>query len=73
MAPSRPAAGSFGQTKIPMHQGIPIEKAKDIVKFIKNRRKGWQASYSCTCAEHRQDRDSLQEIIALMKQPDFGI
>src|SRR3954467_6935406 len=39
-----PAAGSTVRQKITMQQGIPIEKARDIVKTIKNSKKKVQAS-----------------------------
>src|SRR5437879_12344135 len=39
-----PAAGSTARQKISMQQGIPIEKARDIVKLMKNSKKKEQAS-----------------------------
>src|SRR5213595_2396651 len=39
-----PAAGGTVRQKITMQQGIPIEKARDIVKLIKNSKKKVQAS-----------------------------
>src|SRR6266403_2596109 len=37
--PVEPAAGSSAKQKITMQQGIPIEKAKEIVKVIKDAKK----------------------------------
>jgi uncharacterized protein YajQ (UPF0234 family) len=69
-----PAAGSTSKQKITMQQGIPIEKAKDIVKLIKNSKKKVQASIQGDLVRvSGKDRDSLQEIIALLRQQDFGI
>src|SRR3954466_429908 len=69
-----PAAGSTVRQKITMQQGIPIEKARDIVKTIKNSKKKVQASIQGDLIRvSGKDRDSLQEVIALLKQQDFGI
>src|SRR3954463_2787885 len=68
------AAGSTVRQKITMQQGIPVEKARDIVKTIKNSKKKVQASIQGDLVRvSSKDRDSLQEIIALLKQQDFGI
>src|SRR5277367_6832629 len=37
--PVEPAAGSTAKQRITMQQGIPIEKAREIVKLIKNTKK----------------------------------
>ena len=69
-----PAAESTVRQKITMQQGIPIEKARDIVKTIKNSKKKVQASIQGDLVRvSGKDRDALQEIIALLKQQDFGI
>jgi cyclic-di-GMP-binding protein len=69
-----PAAGSTVRQKISIQQGIPIEKARDIVKLIKNSKKKVQASIQGDLVRvSGKDRDSLQEIIALLKSQDFGI
>ena len=69
-----PAAGSTAKQKITMQQGIPIEKAREIVKFIKDSKKKLQASIQADLVRvSGKDRDTLQEIIALLKQKDFGI
>jgi hypothetical protein len=69
-----PAAGSTVRQKITMQQGIPIEKARDIVKTIKSSKKKVQASIQGDLVRvSGKDRDALQETIALLKQQDFGI
>jgi uncharacterized protein YajQ (UPF0234 family) len=69
-----PAAGSSVRQKITMQQGIPIEKAREIVKLIKDSKKKVQASIQGdTVRVSGKDRDALQEVIALLKGHDFGI
>jgi len=69
-----PAAGSTVRQRIAMQQGIPIEKAREIVKLIKNSKKKAQAAIQGDLVRvSGRDRDTLQEIIALLKQHDFGI
>ena len=69
-----PAAGSTVKQKISMQQGIPIEKSREIVKLIKESKKKVQASIQGDLVRvSGKDRDTLQEIIALLRQKDFGI
>jgi len=69
-----PAAGGTVKRRITMQQGIPIEKARDIVKTIKDSKKKAQASIQGDLVRvSSKDRDTLQEIIALLRQSDFGI
>jgi uncharacterized protein YajQ (UPF0234 family) len=69
-----PAAGSSVRQRISLQQGIPIEKAREIVKVIKNSKQKVQASIQGDLVRvSGKDRDTLQAIIALMKQNDFGI
>ena len=73
-APIENALGATAKQKITLQQGIPIEKAKAIVQLIKNSKKKVQASIQGDLVRvSGKDRDSLQEIIALLKQQDFGI
>jgi uncharacterized protein YajQ (UPF0234 family) len=68
------AAGSRVRQKITLQQGIPIEKAKEIVRIIKDSKKKAQASIqSDTVRVSSKDRDTLQEIIALLRKHDLGI
>jgi hypothetical protein len=69
-----PAAASTVKQKISIQQGIPIEKAREIVKLVKNSKKKAQASIQADVVRvSSKDRDTLQAIIALVKQQDFGI
>lgn len=69
-----PAAGSTVRQKITLQQGIPTEKAREIVKVIKDSKKKVQAAIQGdTVRVSGKDRDTLQEIIALLRQKDFGI
>jgi len=68
------AAGSTVKQRITLQQGIPIEKAREIVKLIKNVKKKVNASIQGDLVRiSGKDRDTLQEIIALLRQQDFGI
>jgi uncharacterized protein YajQ (UPF0234 family) len=69
-----PATGSSVRQKIKLQQGIPSEKAKDIVRVIKDSKKKVQATIQGdTVRITGKDRDTLQEVIALLKGRDFGI
>jgi uncharacterized protein YajQ (UPF0234 family) len=69
-----PAAGSSVRQKITLQQGIAGEKAKEIVKIIKDSKKKVQASIQGdTVRVSGKDRDALQETIALLKGRDLGI
>ncbi len=57
-----------------MKQGIAIEKAREIVKLVKDSKKKAQASIQGDLVRiSGKDRDALQEVIALLKGHDFGI
>ena len=69
-----PAAGSTVRQKITLQQGISVEKAREIVKTIKDSKKKVQASIQGDLVRvSSKDRDTLQEIIALLRKSDFGI
>lgn len=69
-----PAGGSTVRQEITLQQGIAIEKARDIVKIIKDSKKKAQASIQGDLVRvSAKDRDTLQEIIALLRGHDFGI
>ena len=68
------AAGSTVRQEITMQQGIPIEKAREIVKFIKDTKKKVQAAINADLVRvSSKDRDTLQEVIAALRAHDFGI
>ena len=69
-----PAGGSTVRQEITLQQGIAIEKARDIVKTIKDSKKKAQAAIQGDLVRvSAKDRDTLQEIIALLRGRDFGI
>jgi len=69
-----PAAGQSVRQKISLQQGIPSEKAKEIVKLIKDAKKKAQASIQGdTVRVSSKDRDELQSIIALLRGRDMGV
>ncbi|QNI34651.1 YajQ family cyclic di-GMP-binding protein [Alloacidobacterium dinghuense] len=69
-----PATGSSVRQKITLQQGIPGEKAKEIVRIIKDSKKKAQASIQGdTVRVSSKDRDTLQEVIAMLKAKDLGI
>jgi uncharacterized protein YajQ (UPF0234 family) len=69
-----PAAGATVRQKVSMQQGIPVEKAREIVKTIKDSKKKVQASIQGDSVRvSGKDRDTLQEIITLLRGSDFGI
>ncbi len=69
-----PAAGQSVRQKINLQQGIPVEKAKEIVRLVKDSKKKAQASIQGdTVRISSKDRDTLQEIIALLRGKDMGV
>ena len=69
-----PAAGGTVRQKVQIQQGIPQEKAKEVVKFIKDSKAKVQASIQGDVVRvSGKDRDTLQGVIASLKSKDFGI
>src|SRR5213082_367274 len=69
-----PAAGSTVRQRVQIQEGIPQEKAKDIVKYIKDSKAKVQASIQGEMLRvSGRDRDTLQQVIASLKAKDFGI
>lgn len=69
-----PAAGGTVRQKVVIQQGIPQEKAKEVVKFIKDSKAKVQASIQGEIVRvSGKDRDTLQTVIASLKTKDFGI
>jgi uncharacterized protein YajQ (UPF0234 family) len=69
-----PAAGGTVRQRAQIQEGIPTEKAKEIVKFIKDSKAKVQASIQGNVVRvSGRDRDTLQDIIAKLKSKDFGI
>lgn len=69
-----PAAGGTVRQHVSIQQGIPQEKAKEIVKFIKDSKVKVQAAIQGDVVRiSGKDRDTLQDVIAKLKAKDFGI
>jgi hypothetical protein len=69
-----PAAKDTVRQTVTLQQGIPIEKAREIVKFIKETKLKVQSSINGDFVRVAgKDRDTLQEVIRLLKERDFGI
>ncbi len=68
------ASGKSVRQKINLQQGIPAEKAKEIVRLVKESKRKVQASIQGdTVRISSKDRDELQAIIALLRGRDLGI
>ena len=68
------AAGSTVRQEVSLQQGIPIEKAREIVKKIKDSKLKVQASIQGDFVRVAgRDRDTLQSVIKLLRDNDFGI
>lgn len=72
---AQPAANSTIRQEIALQQGIPTEKARDIVKFIKDSKmKKVQASIQGDQLRiASSSRDDLQEVMRLLREQDFGV
>jgi uncharacterized protein YajQ (UPF0234 family) len=69
-----PSAGSTVRQEITLQQGIAIEKAREIVKKVKDSKLKVQASISGDFVRvSGRDRDTLQQAIKLLRDSDFGI
>ena len=68
------AAGSTFKQKIGLQQGIPIEKAKEIVRMIKDAKIKVQASIQEDQVRvSGKSKDDLQRVMALLREKDLGI
>lgn len=69
-----PAAGGRSKQTLTVQQGIATEKARDIVKRIKDAKLKVQAQIQADQVRVTgKKRDDLQAAIALLKQHDFGL
>ena len=69
-----PATGKSVRQKITLQQGIPTEKAKEIVRLVKDAKKKAQVSIQGDMVRvSSKDRDELQSIIALLRGKDMGL
>ena len=72
--PIVPAAGSTMRQEITLQQGISTEKAREIVKKVKDSKLKAQASIQGDFVRvSSRDRDILQSVIKLLRENDFGI
>jgi cyclic-di-GMP-binding protein len=72
--PINTAAGATVKQEVTLTSGIPIEKARDIVKKIKDSKLKVQAAIQGDLVRiSSKDRDTLQQAIQLLKSADFSI
>lgn len=70
----QPAAGGTARQTIVLNQGISSDKAREIVKYIKDQKhKAQVAVQGDQVRVSSKSRDVLQDIIAELKEHDFGI
>ena len=68
------ALGSTVRQSIKLQQGIPSEKAKEIIKSIKETKLKVQSQIQGDQLRvSGKNRDDLQSVIALLRESDFGI
>ena len=72
---SEPAAGSTVRRVITIQQGIPTDAAREIVKFLKEKKlKRVQAAIQADQVRiSSPSKDDLQEAIRILREHDFGI
>ncbi|MEO5926603.1 MAG: YajQ family cyclic di-GMP-binding protein [Bryobacteraceae bacterium] len=69
-----PASGMTVRQEITLQSGIPLEKARDIVKAVKDSKRKVQASIQGDVVRIAgKDRDELQAVMQLLRAGDFGI
>ena len=69
-----PGPGGSAKQRVALQQGIPIERAKEIVRLIKDSKVRVQASIQEDQVRVAgKNRDDLQKIIAMLKDKDLGI
>lgn len=70
----QPAAGQTVRQEVKLQQGLPTEKAKEIVKVIKDSKiKVTPSIMGDYVRVASKSRDLLQEVIQLLRGKDFGI
>src|SRR2546423_9006834 len=75
VGPSELAVGSTVRRVVEIQQGIPIEAAREIVKFIKDKKlKKVQASIQADQVRiSSPSKDDLQEAMRALREHDFGV
>jgi hypothetical protein len=73
--PSEPASGGTVRRVMTIQQGIPIEAAREIVKFIKDRklRKVQAAIQGDQVRVSSPSKDDLQIAMQALREQDFGV
>jgi len=67
-------AGGHMRQRVALQQGIPVDKAREIVRLIKDTKLKVQASIQESQVRvSGKNRDDLQKVIALLKDRDLGI
>jgi uncharacterized protein YajQ (UPF0234 family) len=72
----KPEAAPKGTSKllVKIKDGIPVEKAREIIKIIKDQKLKVQASiHEDQVRVSGKNRDDLQSCIQLLRQQDFGV
>jgi cyclic-di-GMP-binding protein len=68
------ASGGALRQKITVQQGIPIEKAREIVRLVKDLKLKVQAAIQEDQVRvSGKNRDDLQKVIALLRDKDLGV
>jgi hypothetical protein len=68
------AAGGARRQRITLQQGIPLDKAREIVRLIKDTRLKVQAAIQEDQVRvSGKSRDDLQKVIAMLREQDLGI
>ena len=72
---SEPAAGGTVRRVITIQQGIPSDAAREIVKFLKDKKlkKVQTAIQADQLRVSSPSKDELQEVMRLLREQDFGI
>jgi uncharacterized protein YajQ (UPF0234 family) len=69
-----PAAGSTLRQRIGLQQGIPMDKAKEMVRLIKDTKIRVQASIQDDQVRvSGKSKDDLQRVMALLREKELGI
>jgi cyclic-di-GMP-binding protein len=69
-----PAGGGRVRQRLELQQGIPIEKAREIIKLIKGTKRKVQAQIQEDQVRvFGRDRDELQAVIQYLREQDLGI
>ena len=75
LGPVTPAAGDTVRREITLTQGIPQDKARAIVKAIKDRKfkKAQTAIQGTEIRVQSPSKDELQDVIAFLRSQDWGL